>query len=250
METRTPTSWPGESGESGFTTTHWSVVLKARQNAPPEAQDALEKLCRAYWYPLYAFVRRQGYTPEEAEDLTQDFFARFLHKDYFRLASPERGRFRCFLLASCKHFLCNAYRQRQTAKRGGNVAFVPWDRYSPEERYQHEPVDPVTPDLSYDRAWALTLLERNLETLRREYAAQGKSRLFEGLQGVLSGERSEQGYAAMGRALGMSEPAVKMAALRLRRRYGELLRAEIAQTVAQPELVDAEIRHLFVLFGG
>ena len=221
----------------------------AGSDTSPGAQAALEKLCQAYWYPLYRFVRCQGYNAEDAQDLTQDFFARFLEKKYFRLASPERGRFRCFLLASCKHFLYNAYRQRQTARRGGNVTFVPLDLDSSEELYQHEPVDSATPDQAYDRAWALTLLERNLVLLQREYAAQGKARLFDGLQGILSGEQSTQRYAEIGRGLGMSEAAVRMAALRLRRRYGELLRAEIAETVAQPELVDAEVRHMFGLFG-
>src|SRR5437762_286436 len=189
-----------------FTTTHWSVVLMAGQADSPQANDALEKLCRTYWYPLYAYVRRQGNSPEDAQDLTQEFFSRFLEKGYVKLADRERGRFRTFLLTSMKHFLVNEWAKRRAAKRGGGQVFS-LDDENAETRYGLEPVDNLTPEKLYDRNWAAALLERAAGRLRAEYTGFGKLGLFERLQGLLRGEKSEVPYADLARQLGLSEGA-------------------------------------------
>jgi RNA polymerase sigma-70 factor (ECF subfamily) len=233
-------------GSPQFTTTHWSEVLAAGQGA----DEALERLCRAYWYPLYAYARRQGHGPEDGQDLTQQFFASFLEKQYFRLADPERGRFRCFLLASFKHFLANEYNRARTLKRGGAHSFLYWDAANTEERYRLESATQASPDRVFDHAWALALLEKVMKELRQEYARAGKGRIFDALQIFLSGEKSETTYKAIGTPLQMGESAVKMAVSRLRQRYGELLRAEIAHTVTSPERVEEELRHLINALSG
>ncbi|HWN95896.1 MAG TPA: sigma-70 family RNA polymerase sigma factor [Methylomirabilota bacterium] len=237
---------PGEAKVpgGGFNTTHWSVVMLAGQETSPESASALERLCRAYWYPLYAYARRQGHSPPDGQDLTQQFFAGFIEKKYFGLANPDRGRFRCFLLASFKHFLANEYNRSQTAKRGGEYAFVSWDETEAEMYYGNEPAHESSPDRLFERAWVLTLLEKVMKDLQQEYVRVGKGKVFDALHVFLSGEKSESTYAEIGERIEMSESAIKMAVSRLRQRYGEKLRSEIANTLTGPTSVEDELRHL------
>jgi len=232
-----------------FVTTHWSVVLTAGRIDTTRARAALEQLCRNYWHPLYAYVRGAGYSREEAEDLTQEFFARLLaHKSVAR-ADPARGRFRSFLLASLKHFLANEWEKARALKRGGGVQVLPLEFDTAETRYAPPVAAGDSPDRAYDRQWALSLLDVVLGRLRREYRHAGREEMFAGLKDTLSGGRSEIPYRELGARLGLSEGAVKLAAHRLRQRYRELLREEIANTVAVPEEVDEELKHLFVALG-
>lgn len=228
-----------------FRTTHWSVVLAADGSANPAAAAALETLCAAYWYPLYSFLRRQGKASHDAQDLTQSFFAHLLEKDRLRSVDPRKGKFRSFLLASIKNFLANEWDKTRALKRGGEFTFVSMDEAVGEERFRREPADAASPDRAFEQSWAMTLLDTVLARLRDEYTAEGKSALFEALQGCLSGERGGPPYAELAARLAMGEGAVKMAVLRMRRRFGELLRAEIAHTVTRPEEIDEEIRSLF-----
>lgn len=228
---------------AAFNTTHWSVVHLAGQKDSPDAASALEQLCRTYWYPLYAYARRQGHSPPDGQDLTQQFFAVFLEKKYFGLANPERGRFRSFLLASFKHFLANDYHRNRTAKRGGRFAFISLDDTS-ETRFRNEPAGEASPDKLFEQAWVLTLLEKVMKDLHQEYVGAGKGNVFDVLGIFLSGEKSEATYEEIGNRLQMSESAVKMAVSRLRRRYGELLRREIAHTLTGPTTVEDELGHL------
>jgi RNA polymerase sigma factor (sigma-70 family) len=229
---------------SGFHTTPWTAVLLAGREDSSASASALEELCRTYWYPLYAHARRQGHSPPNAQDLTQEFFAVFLEKKYFGLADPERGRFRCFLLKSFKHFLANEYHRAHAAKRGGKCAFVSWDEAVAEAHYCNEAVTESTPDKLFEQAWALTLLQKVMEHLRCEYARARKERLFDALEVFLSGRNADATYKELGEQLQMSESAIKMAVSRLRQRYGELLRREIAQTVDSPSCVEDELRYL------
>jgi RNA polymerase sigma factor (sigma-70 family) len=238
------------SAESLFRTTRWSQVLAASQPGSPAADQALASLCETYWFPLYAFLRRKGYPPPEAEDLVQEFFARLLEKNYVQQADPARGRFRTFLLAALTHFLANDWNRRQTLKRGGASSVVSWDARVAEERYSQEPFDELTPEKLFDRRWALRLLERVHEQLRKEYLAAGKTNLFDALEPCLSGDSLSATYVEVGRRLEMSEGAVKVAVHRMRRTYGELVRLEIAQTVARPQEVDEELHHLFEVLRG
>ena len=232
-------------GAHAFLTTHWSVVLGAGEESSPAATEALEKLCRAYWYPLYAYVRRRGFAAPDAQDLTQEFFARLVEKHYLAGVDRSKGKFRTFLLAALEHFLANQWRDARAQKRGGGQTLLSLDDAAAETRYHLEPVDCDTPEKIYERRWALTLLEQTLSRLREECRATDKTQLFDELKGVLSGEESERTYAEIAARLGMTEGAVKAAVHRLRQRYGTLLREEIAQTVASPEEIDEEIRHLF-----
>jgi RNA polymerase sigma factor (sigma-70 family) len=241
---------PAPAGRRQFVTTRWSQVLAAGSEPTLSSRDALARLCEVYWYPLYAYVRRWGYDADEAQDLTQEFFARLLEKHYLRAADPARGRFRSFLLASLKHFLSNE-RDRQTAvKRGGRVTIIPLEFENAEGRYQLEPPDAETPETIYERRWALTLLDRTLGRLRDEFEEAGKAALFGRLEGYLTGEQETVPYAELAAELGMSEGAVKVTVHRLRRRFGALLREEIAETVSDPVEVDGEIRELFRSLGG
>jgi RNA polymerase sigma-70 factor (ECF subfamily) len=233
-----------------FATTHWSVVLAAGHASSPGAREALEKLCRAYWYPLYTFVRRQGHSPEDAQDVTQEFFARFLEKEYFGWADPARGRFRSFLLASLKNFLAEQHRQAGRLKRGGGKTLVSWDAASVEERYVAEPKDEATPESIYEKRWALTLLENVLSRLGEVLTSAGKQRVFAGLKNHLWGEQGGESYAVIAARLEMTEGALKVAAHRLRQRYRELLREEVAHTVARPEEIDDELRYLIAIIRG
>jgi len=230
-----------------FSATRWSVVLAAGDSGAPGAQEALEKLCRAYWYPLYAYVRRQGHSPEDAQDLTQAFFARFLEKKYLRGADRERGRFRSFLLTSLKNFLVNEWEKARAEKRGGFQTIVSWDEEPPEDRYRAEPADEETPETLYEKRWAVALLENVLARLRREFAASGKQELFEQFKVFLWGEKSGLSYASLAAQTGTSEGAIKVGVHRLRHRYLEVLRAEVAQTVATPAEVEEELRHLITI---
>ena len=228
-----------------FATTRWSQVLAAGHAPSSDSREALARLCEAYWYPLYSYVRRWGYDADQAQDLTQAFFATLLEKHYLRAADPSRGRFRSFLLASLKHFLSNEPDRAGAAKRGGRATVVPLEFETAEGRYVREPADNETPETTYERRWALTLLERTLGRLRREYETSGKHNLFARLEGHLTGEQEALPYAELCAELEMSEGAIKVAMHRLRRRFGALLRDEIGETVADPAEVDDEIRELF-----
>ena len=233
-----------------FATTHWSVILAATRSDTTRAQAALASLCQAYWYPLYSFVRRRGYEAHDAQDLTQEFFARLLEQKWLAQADRERGRFRTFLLAAMGHFLANEWDKARTQKRGGGVQIVPLQLDSAETRYGKEPADPMTPEQGYDRHWALALLEKVLAGLREEHVAAGTEELFDALKPCLVGDSQAQPYAALGARLGMTEGAVKVAMHRLRQRYRQLLREEIAHTVATPDEVNEEMRYLFAVLTG
>jgi RNA polymerase sigma-70 factor (ECF subfamily) len=211
----------------------------------PQARESIAELCEAYWYPLYAFIRRRGHDPEKARDLTQEFFADALEKRLLAEADPSRGRFRSFLRTVCAHFLANRRDWENARKRGGGRAVLPIDTVGAEARYACELADGLTPDRIFDRSWALTLLGRVVDELRREYDEAGKAATFEALLGVLAGDPDVPSYAAVAARLGTTEGAARVAAHRLRRRYGELLRREIASTLAEPAEVDDEIRDLF-----
>jgi len=247
-------SCPGQSSKSGrhgqrsFATTHWSLVLAAAHDSRPDAQAALAALCETYWYPLYAYVRRCGYESHDAEDLTQEFFARLLDKDYLASVDRSKGKFRSFLLASLRHFLANERDRAKARKRGGGRTVFSFDRGEAETRYRLEPSHELTPEKDFDRQWALTLLGQVLEGLRAEHVASGTEGLFEGLKGFLTQAEGSCPYAEVACRLGMTEGAVKVAVHRLRRRYRQLLREHIARTVASPEEIDEEIRHLFGAF--
>lgn len=228
-----------------FATTHWSLVLAAGGSSSPETQDALAALCRTYWYPLYAYVRRQGYQPAEAQDLTQAFFTRLLEKHYLRDVQQERGKFRSFLLAALKHFLANERDRVRAQKRGGDRSLVSMDIQQAERRYSHEPKHEITPEKLFEKRWALTLLDEVLDSLQEEWHRAEKANLFERLKVYLSGDADAVPYRQVAEETGLSEGAVKVAVHRLRRRFRDLLRAEIAHTVARPEEIDDEIRDLF-----
>jgi RNA polymerase sigma factor (sigma-70 family) len=237
----------GPRSDAFFLTTRWTVVLTAREQ-DSRSGEALETLCRTYWYPLYAFIRRQGSAPADAEDLTQGFFARFLEKHYLKSVNPDKGKFRSFLLASLKHFLANERDRVRTKKRGGGAIHLSLDAAAAETRYLQEPIDAMTPEKIFDREWALTLLELVLARLRRDFCDEDKAALFEELKVVLTAGKGAVSHAKIAAKLGMSEGAVKVAAHRMRRRYRELLKEEIAQTVTGPEQVEEEIRALFSVF--
>lgn len=225
-----------------FATTQWSVVLAA-QGRSPGADEALEKLCRAYWWPLYGFVRRNGYMPEEAQDLTQGFFALLLERRDLDVVRREKGRLRSYLLVSLKNFLAKARRRELTTKRGEGRALVPLHELVERERADLEPADTLTADRIYERRWALTLLEQVLARLETEYRSGGNSKLFDSLNEFLSDEADRRSQADVAAELEMTENALKQAFHRLRQRYRQLLRDEIAQTVAVPGDVEDELRH-------
>ena len=226
-----------------FVTTHWSQVKAAAHSETGTGHMALARLCATYWYPLYAYVRRRGYTPEDAQDLTQEFFARLLSQHRLGRADSARGRFRSFLLGSMNHFLADEWDKRRAQKRGGGGPLFALD--SAEARYSHEPVDRTTPEQIFEQRWALALLEDVLARLKAEYTADGKADLFDALSPCLTGERQQQSYATLGSGLGLSESALKSAAHRLRSRYRTLLRDSIAQVVSSPDEIDEELNYLF-----
>ncbi len=223
-------------------------MLAAGSRSTPCADVALEELCRTYWYPLYAYVRRHGHSREDAEDLTQAFFARFLQKNYLEKLRSERGKFRAFLLASLKHFLANEWDRARRQKRGGGIPPLSLDWQDADTRYQIDPADHLSPDKIYDRAWAVALLEQVISRLRKESAADGKALLFDRLKPFLMVGRNEIPYTTAAAGLDMTEGAVRVAVHRLRRRYRELLREEIGQTLSDPAQVEEEMRALFSAF--
>ena len=227
-----------------FATTHWSVVLAAGKSGTPDAHAALERLCQTYWPPLYAFLRRFGCSPEDAQDLTQDLFAHFLEKDYFGRADPQRGRFRTFLLTSLRHYLRDAHDQRTAAKRGGRAHVLSLDRERAERGYAAEPVEHATPERVFEKRWATILLENVLAQVGAEFARTGKREFFDQLKGFVWGEQGTTPVRQIATQFGASESAVKVTVHRLRQRFRELLRLEIAHTVTQPEEIDEEIRYL------
>jgi len=226
------------------------VVLAAGKKHTPQSDGALEELCRTYWFPLYAYVRRRGHNKQDAEDLTQAFFARFLEKNYLSGLSSERGRFRAFLLASLKHFLANEWDKSQAQKRGGGAAHLSLDWQTADTKFQVAATDGPGPDQAFDREWALALLAKVIERLQSECAADGKAKLFEQLKMFLMAGKGESAQSDVAKALGMEEGAVRVAVHRLRKRYRALLRDEIAQTLSDPAQVDAEMRALFGAFTG
>jgi RNA polymerase sigma factor (sigma-70 family) len=226
-----------------FVTTHWSVVLTAGRADTPSARQALETLCQTYWPPLYAYVRRRGYSPEDAQDLTQEFFAHLLQRNRVAAVHPDKGRFRSFLLASMNHFLSDEWDKARAKKRGlGRVLSV--DLQLAESRLAGSSTGDVTPEKAFDRRWAITLLEEVYKRLEDEYRQQEKAPLFDGLRGSLAGQGASASYVEIGRDLGMTEGAVKVAVHRLRHRYRELLRETIAETVAGSDEVEDELRYL------
>ena len=227
-----------------FPATQWTVVLAAGGTPSPESAVALERLCSSYWYPLYAYVRRRGHLPPDAQDLTQEFFARLLEHNWIAHADRHKGRFRSFLLIAMKRFLANEWDKVTTLKRGGQVRFVPFQSDTAETRYTREPTDTCTPEQVFEKQWALALLESVLNRVRKDYAQEGKGTLFQSLEPCLIGSREAQPYSALAAELEMTEGAVKMAVCRLRERYRACLKEEIAQTVASAAEVDEELRHL------
>jgi RNA polymerase sigma-70 factor (ECF subfamily) len=234
------------SGAAGqFVTTRWTQVVAAGRPADStHVRAALEQLCRTYWFPIYAFVRRQGHTPHDAQDLTQEFFAQLLERNALGAADRERGRFRSFLLATLKNFLRDEWDKLRAQKRGGGRSILSLDAADAESRYALEPVDSLTADRIFERRWAMLLLNRALERLRAEHAAADKLAQFEALKASLAGSREAQPYSELAARLGLSEGAVKVAVHRLRQRYREVIRAEIAETVASEAEVEAELKHI------
>jgi len=239
----------GKNGAIGFTTTHWSVVLTA-QGESPEAHEALEKLCRTYWWPLYAFVRQQGYKHEEAEDLTQSFFAVLLDRRDFDGLRAEKGRLRSFLLVSLKHFLSDERRRAMALKRGKGRPLIALEDLRNDAEADFEPSDPLTADQIYERRWALTLLDNVFGQLADEYRRADKAALFDWLKQLLPDEPGAPSQAHIGVEMGMTENAVNQAFYRFRQRYQTLLREEIAHTVAMPKDVENELRHLISALRG
>jgi RNA polymerase sigma-70 factor (ECF subfamily) len=238
-------SLPDPTGGSDFATTHWSIVVAAQDAEAPQARDALAALCRSYWYPLYAYIRRQGHSVEQAQDLTQEFFTRFLEKDYLRSVDPAKGKFRSFLLACCKHFLANERDRAAAAKRGGGRAALSLDFGAAERRYRLEPAHIQTAERLYERRWALTLLDQVLDRLHDEMSREHKAKLFEVLKPCLTAENAARSYQEVAAELGMTEGAVKVAVHRLRRRYREMLQEEVGRTLKEPGLIEEELRDLF-----
>ncbi len=228
-----------------FSTTHWSLVLAAGDSRNDHSQEALEVLCDRYWYPLYAYVRRRGFDPEGAKDLTQGFFAQFLEKGYLGRADRDRGRFRSFLLASLKHYLADQRDREQAQKRGGHARILSIDLEKAEEKYQLRSSEGETPEQVFDRQWALAQLNRAFEQLRADMGEKGDTRRFEILKGFLAGEENRGSYGAAAAKLELSEGTLRVAVHRMRRRFGEILRREIADTVEEEGKIEEEIRYLF-----
>ncbi|HUR47513.1 MAG TPA: sigma-70 family RNA polymerase sigma factor [Candidatus Saccharimonadales bacterium] len=233
------------NGSARFATTHWSDVCAAGQPGTIRAQAALEKLCATYWYPVYAFIRRQGRNSHDAQDLTQEFFARLLEKNTFAVADRSRGKFRSFLLTALKNFLCKEHERGMALKRGGGKTIVPLDSVIAEQRFTQDSASVQAADTLFERRWALTLLEKVLAELHAEYSAAGKTALFQALKSALMGERESAPYAAIAAQFDMTEGAIKTIVHRMRGRYRALLHAEIANTVATPSEVEEELRYLF-----
>ncbi len=231
-----------------FATTRWSVVLAAKHENAPESKHAMETLCRAYWYPLYAYVRRDGHAAHDAQDLTQEFFARLLEKDWLQAAGPEHGRFRTFLLVAMKRFLINEWHKNASLKRGGHITHVPLDSEDAERRFASEPE--LAPDAVFERRWAMTLLDQTLTTLEREFADEGKAVHFQAMKHCLTMDRDRISYAELAAKLDSNEGAARVAVHRLRKRFRALFRENIAATLAEGEDVETEMRHVVAVLGG
>ena len=238
------------AGPRVFATTHWSVVTSASKDGSEQSLRALESLCRTYWYPVYAYVRRKGYHPEEAQDLTQEFFSQLIARDHFRLADPNKGKFRGFLLATLDYFLAREWTRAHRQKRGGQFTFISMDEQSPEERYRLEPADLDTPEKQFLRQWAVAMLKQAMIALQKECDAHGKGPLFREARSLISGERDGMAYAQLSKNLNMGEGAARVAVHRLRQRYGELLREEVANTVTSEREIDEELRYLLQVLSG
>lgn len=230
-----------------FKTTRWSIVLRAAEGDSTHSQEALASLCQTYWLPLYSFVRRRGYPAEDARDLTQAYFTKLLEKEYLRQVEPSAGHFRSFLLTSLKNFLANEWDRSQTQKRGGKIPHLSLDVDEAERRFRHEPVDEWTPESAYERRWAMTVVEATMSRLEKEFKDRDQSDRYEHFRHHLTGRRPKKPYKQIAEELGVTENAIKVGVLRLRKRYGQLLREEIAQTVASPDDVDGELRYLLEL---
>lgn len=243
--------WQGQENQNGrFATTRWSLVLAAADmRATTRSNEALAALCGSYWYPLYAYVRRQGHSADAAQDLTQEFFVRFLEKELLQSVDRERGRFRSYLLAALKHFLSDQWDRASAKKRGGGQAAISLDLKDAEGRYAVEPAGGLSAEQIFERRWTLTVLDQVLGRLKSEYTKPGKAALFERLKEFLTGDDRLDSYAKAATELGMTEGAIKVAAHRMRRRYGELLQEEIAETVTEPSEIEDEIQHLFASLG-
>lgn len=240
-----PSSAVDSPPRGAFVTTHWSWVVSARGEDSPQAQAALEKLCQAYWHPLYVFLRRRGFNVEDAQDLTQAFYAKLLERRWLASAEREKGRFRTFLLTALERFVANEWDKARALKRGGGQVNLPLQTNSVETRFGIDPPDTRTPEQAFEYRWAVTLLDEVLKRLESEYQARGQPSLFAKLKSCLVGERSAQPYADLAAELGMEVTALKVTVHRLRQRYRELLRAEIGATVSSEEEVDAEMKYLF-----
>ena len=236
----------GQTGAVAFTTTHWSVVLEA-QGESPAAQEALEKLCRIYWRPIYSFVQRQGVAPTEAEDITQGFFASLFERGSLSAVRKEKGRLRSYLLGALKYFLADERRRAMAIKRGKGQRLIPLEELHANERIEMEPADPLTAEMIYERRWASTVLERVLSRLKHEYRAAGNAALFDALKQLLPDEPGAPSQAEMAAQLGMTENALRQAFYRFRQHYQSLLREEIAHTVATPGDIEDELRHLIAV---
>ncbi len=250
MSERSAGDSENSTADGRFQTTRWSMVLLAGETRAPQADLALDSLCRIYWHPLYAYVRHQGHSRHDAQDLTQEFFARLLEKKYLKLAATERGKFRSFLLKSLKHFLINEWVRGRSLKRGGGKEILSLDDEAAERLYRMQPADGLAPESLYDKVWAVTLLERAMDRLGGEYALAGKRELFDRLKPLVLTEGSRESYHKLAEALGMSDGAVKVAIHRLRQRFRDAVRAEVAQTVAGPDGVDEELRCLMAALQG
>ena len=233
-----------------FTTTHWSIVLSARDPASPLATEALEKLCRTYWYPIYLYLRREGEDDATAKDLTQGFFARMLERNDLAQVQREKGKFRSFLLAALKHYVADEWDKARALKRGGGHAIISFDDTTFDDRYRLEPVDAMDAEKLYERRWALTLLEHARVRVREEYLKAGKAELYDRLNALESREQNAPSYAKLAAELELTESAVKSACFRMRRRYRELVREEVANTLDNPAEVDAEITYLISVVSG
>jgi len=240
----TPPNDPPAPANDHFLTTRWSLVLHAGRASSPQAERALESLCSIYWYPLYAFIRRRGHSREDAEDLTQGFFASFLRTTPLEGLAAERGKFRAFLLAALKNYLANEYDKGRRLKRGGGVVHLSLDWQGADDRFHLDQPHATNPDHAFDREWAIAVLERVLDRLREEAVTAGKTEIFDHLRGFLSLGEPISSYAEVARTLAMDEGAVRVAVHRLRQRYRSLLRDEITQTLVDPALVAEELRSL------
>jgi RNA polymerase sigma-70 factor (ECF subfamily) len=242
-----PSPSQDQAGSGGFHTTHWSIVLRAGQSDAGLAKKALEDLCQRYWYPIYCFVRRRGYSPEDAQDLTQEFFSRLLASNGLASVDRSKGKFRSFLLASVSHLLANEWNRSQRQKRGGGSLHFSLDVAAAEGRFQLDPSDALTPETIYERRWAETVVDSVTRRLEAEFAEAGMGKRFDVLKVFLVADEEPASYAEAARRLEISDGAVRTAIYRMRQRYGELFRTEISKTVSGPQEMEEELRHFLAV---